>query len=89
MTIATKPEPTPTRGRAGQLKGWYLDPARGAKDRSIISGWIAAVIFFVIDVATGGGVVSAIGLAVIIGIVVVAIFLVITRAMVASTRKRA
>ncbi len=89
MPTATTPQPTPTSGRARQLKRWYLDPARGAKDRSIISGLIAAVIFFVIDVATGGGVASAIGLAVIIGIVVVAISFVISRAMIAKMRKRA
>jgi hypothetical protein len=62
--------------------------ARGETDRYAISGLIAAVIFFVIDVATGGGVISAIGLAVIVGIVVVAISFVISRAIVASLRKR-
>jgi hypothetical protein len=89
MPTAIKPEPPPTSGRARQLKGWYLYPARGAMDRSIISGLIAAVIFFIIDVATGGGVLSAIGLAVIIGIAVVAISFVISRAMSASIRRRA
>ena len=88
MPTATKPQPTPTSGRARQLKGLYLDPARGAKDRSIISGLIAAVIFFVIDVATGGGVVSAIGLGMIVGIVVLAISFVISRTIVTSLRKR-
>jgi hypothetical protein len=85
MPTATKTEPTQTHGRARQAKGWYL--ARNDKDRSIISGLIAAVIFFVIDVSTGGGVVSAIGLAVILGIVVVAISFMIYRAIVASLRK--
>jgi hypothetical protein len=85
MPTAT-PEPTQTNGRARQAKGWYL--ARGETDRYSISGLIAAVIFFVIDVATGGGVVSAIGFAVIVGIVVVAISFVISRTIVASLRKR-
>ncbi len=55
---------------------------------NIIGGLIAAVIFFVIDVATGGNVVAAIGLAVILGIVVVAISFVISRTIIASKRKR-
>ena len=89
MATAVKPQsPQHANARARRVKGWYLDPARGATDRSIISGLIAAVIFFVIDVATGGGVVSAIGLAVILGIVVVAISLVISRMIVANRRKR-
>ena len=88
MPTATKPQPAHPKGRARQVKGWYLDPGRDEKDRSIISGLVAAVIFFVVDVATGGGVVSAIGLAVILGIVVVAISLVISRMIVANRRKR-
>ncbi len=88
MPTATKPQPAHTKGRARQVKGWYLDPGRDETDRSIISGLVAAVIFFVIDVATGGGVVSAIGLAVILGIVVVAISLVISRMLIANMRKR-
>ena len=79
MPTATKPQPVHPKGRARQVKGWYLDPGRDEKDRSIISGLVAAVIFFVIDVATGGGVVSAIGLAVLTGLVVVAISFVISR----------
>ncbi|MGI9185441.1 MAG: hypothetical protein ACR2GZ_10870 [Solirubrobacteraceae bacterium] len=55
---------------------------------NIIGGLIAAVIFFVIDVATGGNVVAAIGLAVILGIVVVAISFVISRTIIASRRRR-
>jgi hypothetical protein len=88
MTTAAKTQPPQANGRARQVKGWYLDPARGATDRSIISGLIAAVIFFVIDVATGGGVVSAIGLAVILGIFVAAIFFAISRTIIAGMRNR-
>jgi hypothetical protein len=83
-----KPQPPQANGRARQVKGWYLDPARGATDRSIISGLIAAVIFVVIDVATGGGVVSAIGLAVILGIFVTAISFAISRTIIARMRNR-
>jgi hypothetical protein len=85
MLTATKPEPSQTNGRARQVKGWYL--ARDETDRYIISGLIAAVIFVVIDVATGGGVVSAVGLAVILGIVVVAISFLISRTIIASMGK--
>ncbi len=88
MPTATKPQPAHPKGRARRVKGWYLDPGRDETDRSIISGWVAAVIFFVIDVASGGGVVSAIGLAVILGIVVIAISLVISRMIIANMRKR-
>jgi small-conductance mechanosensitive channel len=86
MPTATKPKPSQTNGRARQVKGWYL--ARGERDRYIISGLIAALIFFVIDVATGGGVVSAIGLGVVVGIVGVAISFAISRAIIASPRRR-
>ena len=86
MPTTTKPQPPHANGRAKQVKGWYLDPARGATDRSIISGLIAAVIFFVIDVATGGGVVSAIGLAVILGLLVTAISFAISRTITARMR---
>jgi hypothetical protein len=86
MPTATNSDPTQTNRRAEQVQGWYL--ARGDTDRCIISGLIAAVIFFVIDVATGGGVVSAIGLGVILGIVVVAISFAISRTIMASMRKR-
>lgn len=55
---------------------------------NIIGGFIAAVIFFVIGVATGGNVVAAIGLAVILGIVVVAISFVISGTIIASRRRR-
>jgi hypothetical protein len=88
MPTTANPQPPQTNGRARQVKGWYLDPARGATDRSIISGLIAAVIFFVIDVATGGGVGSAIGFAVILGILVTAISFAITRTVIARTRNR-
>jgi hypothetical protein len=84
----TKPKPPQANGPARQVKGWYLDPARGATDRSIISGLIAAVIFLVIDVATGGGVVSAIGFAVILGIFVAAISFAIARTIMARMRDR-
>jgi len=86
MPSATKPGPPQTNGLTRQAKGWYL--ARGETERYSISGLIAAVIFFVIDVATGGGVVSAIGLGVLVGIVVLAISFVISRTIVASLRKR-
>jgi hypothetical protein len=86
MPTATKPEPSQPNRRASQAKDWYQ--ARGETDRYIISGLIAAVIFFVIDVATGGGVVSAIGLGVIVGSVAVMISYVISHALVASMRKR-
>lgn len=85
MPTATKPGPTQTSGR---VKSWYLDPRRDEMDRSIISGLVAAVIFFVVDVATGGGVVSAIGLALILGVMVVAIAFVISHTIIASIRKR-
>ena len=88
MPTTAKPQPPHAHGRARQVKGWYLDPARGATDRSIISSLIAAVIFFVIDVATGGGVVSAIGLAVILGIFVTAIFFAISRTIIARMCNR-
>ena len=86
MPSATKPEPPQTNGRARQAKAWYL--ARDEIDRCSISGLIAAVIFFVIDVATGGGVVSAIGLAVVVGIVTVAISFAVSRAIIVSLHKR-
>jgi hypothetical protein len=86
MPTATNPEPTPPNGLARQVKGWY--EARDETERFSISGLIAAVIFFVIDVVTGGGVVPAIGLAVIVGIVVVAISFVIARTITVSPRKR-
>jgi hypothetical protein len=82
-----KPQPTQATGRPGQLKGWYLARTRSPSERSIVSGLIAAVIFVVVDVATGGGVVSAIGLAVILGIVVAAISFAISRTIIASLRK--
>jgi hypothetical protein len=50
---------------------------------NVIYGSIAAVIFFVIDVATGGKVVAAVGQAVIIGIVAVAISFKISHTIVA------
>jgi hypothetical protein len=53
-----------------------------------ISGCIAALIYFVIYVATGGNVAPAIGEAVILGIAVFAISFVISRAIVASKRSR-
>jgi hypothetical protein len=87
MPTTPQPQPTQTNGRARQVKGWYLDPAHET-DRYIVSGLIAAVIFFVIDVATGGGVVSAIGVGVILGIVVVVISFVISRTITASMRNR-
>jgi hypothetical protein len=86
MPTATTPEPTQPNRRARQAKAWYL--ARDERDRFSISGLIAALIFFVIEIATGGGVVSAIGLAVIVGIVVIAISFVISRTITASLRKR-
>jgi hypothetical protein len=86
MPTATKPEPTQTNRGVRQAKGWYL--ARDETDRYSISGLIAALIFFVIDIATGGGVVSAVGLAVLVGIVAVAISVVISRTITASWRKR-
>jgi hypothetical protein len=49
---------------------------------------IAAVIFFVVDVATGGGVLSAIGLAVILGILVTAISFAISRTILARMLNR-
>jgi hypothetical protein len=88
MPTAAKPQPPQTNGPASQVKAWYLDPPRGAKDRSIISGLIAAVIFFVVDVATGGGVLSAIGLAVILGILVTAISFAISRTILARMHNR-
>jgi hypothetical protein len=88
MPTDTKPPRTHTNSRARQVKGWYLDPARDEKDRYLISGLIAALIFFVIYVLTGGGVVSAIGLSVIIGVVTVAVSFVISRTISASMRKR-
>ena len=88
MPTATKPQPTQTNGRARRVKSWYLDPGRDETDRSIISGLIAAVIFFVIDVATGGGVLSAIGLAVILGILVTAISFAISRTIIARMHNR-
>jgi hypothetical protein len=88
MPTDAKPPPTHTNSRVRQVKGWYLDPARDEKDRYIISGLIAAVIFFVIDVVTGGGVVSAIGLSVIIGVVTVAVSFLISRTIIASKHKR-
>lgn len=86
MPTATQPEPTQTNRRAKQAKAWYL--ARDETDRYSISGLIAAVIFFVVDIATGGGVVSAIGLAVILGMFAIAISFVISRTITASLRKR-
>jgi hypothetical protein len=86
MPTATKPGPTQTNGRAKRAKGWYL--ARDETERYTISGLLAAVIFFIIDVATGGGVVSAIGLAVIVGLVGLAISFAISRTIIASLRKR-
>jgi len=80
------PQPSQSNGRARQAKGWYL--ARDETERFSISGLIAAVIFFVIDVVTGGGVVGAIGMGVIVGIVVVAISFVISRTITVSLRKR-
>ena len=88
MPTATKPQPAHPKGRARQVKGWYLDPGRDETDRSMISGLVAAVIFFVIDVATGGGVLSAIGLAVILGILVTAISFAISRTIIARMHNR-
>jgi hypothetical protein len=88
MPTAAEPQPPQPHGRASQVKGWYLDPARTTADRGIISGLIAAVIFFVIDVATGGGVLSAIGLAVVLGILVAAIFFAISHTIIARTHNR-
>jgi hypothetical protein len=49
---------------------------------------IAAVIFFVIDVATGGRVLSAIGFTVILGILVTAISFAISRTIIARMHNR-
>jgi hypothetical protein len=88
MPADAKPPPTRISTLAGQIKGWYLHPDRDGRDRYLISGLIAALIFFVIDVVTGGGVVSAIGLSVIVGVVTVAVSFVISRTIVASMRNR-
>jgi hypothetical protein len=88
MPTHTKPPPAHATRRANRLKGWYMDPERDEKDRYLLSGLLAGLIFFVIDVVTGGGVVSAIGLSVIIGVVTVAVSFVISRTLVASMRKR-
>ena len=53
-----------------------------------IGGCIAALIYFIIDVATGGNVGSAILGAVIIGIVTFAISFLISRAIIAARRSR-
>ena len=55
---------------------------------NVTSGCIAGVIYFVIDVATGGSVAPAIGGAVILAIVAFAISFVISRAIIASKRDR-
>jgi hypothetical protein len=86
MPTATKPGSMQPNGRARQARDWYL--ARDETERFSISGLIAAMIFFVIDVVTGGGVVSAIGLGVIVGIVVIAISFVISRTITANVNKR-
>lgn len=52
-----------------------------------ISGCIAALIYFVIDLATGGDIAPAIIEAAIIGIVVFAISFMISRAIIASKRR--
>jgi hypothetical protein len=88
MPTHTKPPPSRTNSRAGQIKAWYMHPDRDGRDRFIISGLIAALIFFVVDVVTGGGVVSAIGLSVIVGVVTVAVSFAISRTIIASMRKR-
>jgi hypothetical protein len=88
MPTGTKPPPMHTTGLARQVKEWYLGPARDEKDRYIITGSIAALIFFVIDVVTGGGVGSAVALAVIIGLVTIIVSFVISRTIIASMRKR-
>jgi len=54
---------------------------------NIASGCIAAVIFFIIDAATGGRIGRAIIEAVILGIVVFIISFVISRAIIATRRQ--
>ena len=54
---------------------------------NIIYGLIAAVIFFVLDVTTGGGVVAAVGQSLIIGIVAVAISFKISRTIIARRHR--
>ncbi|MGI8571939.1 MAG: hypothetical protein ACR2L9_04835 [Solirubrobacteraceae bacterium] len=50
---------------------------------NVIYGVTAAVVFFIVDVSTGGGVAWAVGQAVILGIVTVAISFKISRTIVA------
>ena len=54
---------------------------------NIIYGLIAAVIFFVLDVTTGGGVVAAVGQSLIIGIVAIAISFKISRTVIARRHR--
>ena len=62
-----------------RLNVWQLN--------TIIYGVIAAVIFFVLDVTTGGGVVAAVGQSLIIGIVAIAISFKISRTVIARRHR--
>ncbi len=62
-----------------KLKMWQLN--------NIIYGLVAAVIFFALDVTTGGGVVAAVGQSLLIGIVAVAISFKISHTIIARRHR--
>jgi hypothetical protein len=65
--------PAQTDGRDRQVKSAGLDRARIEKVRRIISGLLAGLSYVIIDVVTGGGIGSAIGPAVIVGLMTFAL----------------
>jgi hypothetical protein len=72
--MPTPTEPTPhTNGRASQVESRHDDPAPNKKDRQIRSGLIAALSCVIFSVVLGGGVGSAIGPAVIVGLMTAAL----------------
>ena len=65
--------PAQTDGRDGRVQSAGLDPARVERVRRIVSGFLAALLCFIIAVVTGGAIGSAIGAAVIVGLMTFAL----------------
>ena len=65
--------PAQADGRDRQVKSEGLDSARVEKVRRIISGLLGGLSYVIIHVVTGGGIGSAIGPAVIVGLMTFAL----------------
>jgi hypothetical protein len=73
MPTPTEPPPARTDGRASQVESWDQEPAGDEKDRRVRSGLIAALNCVIFSVVPGDGVGSAIGPAIIVGLMTAAL----------------